>query len=69
MQHCARLRQAQRTLLLTTKKCWGAIKMRMGHRFRPLSSKMSGGSLLLLIVTCVAIVHSRSVSDLKVRVF
>merc|ERR1712203_1322895 len=27
--------------------------------------KMSGGSLLLLIVTCVAIVHSRSVSDLQ----
>merc|ERR1711935_286259 len=32
-----------------------------------LSSKMSGGSLLLLIVTCVAIVHSRSVSDLQAK--
>ena len=68
MQHCARLRQAAHTAT-DHRKCWGAIKKRMGHQFRPLSSKMSGGSLLLLIVTCVAIVHSRSVSDLQVRVF
>merc|ERR1711935_347133 len=32
-----------------------------------LSSKMSGGSLLLLIVTCMGIVHSRSVSDLQAK--